>query len=263
LVTVVKGRLHHAGEVVQRLIGLAVLAAALLNVTPAQANAGLHVAPTAQADSAGCHGLDVWNGDVIINTIPPVDGIGAGAGCAVNTWSTLLPGGRLIFDWNMTETGVSPNPDADVYGSDGTPGGLRKIATYDESRCSTPNAPKVVVGTAYLRRNCAAWDYVAATRGTKTSTFQLPGWNLGPLVRTGNRVVYSALGPKLGRELYVSDGARSGSHLLKDIWPGKPSSGIASLHSNGTIATFTADDGHGRANWVTDGTVKGTHKVSG
>ncbi len=62
----------------------------------------------------------------------------------------------------------------------------------------------------------------------------------------------------------MSNGTRTGSYLLRDINPGHGNSFIEDMVSHGKYAaTFTANDGHGRAAWVTNGTVKGTHKVQG
>ena len=72
-----------------------------------------------------------------------------------------------------------------------------------------------------------------------------------------------------GRELWVSDGTREGTRLLKDINPGVDDDGRA-LSSNpqhflslgNGYVVFTADDGvHGREVWSTDGTSEGTRML--
>lgn len=67
-----------------------------------------------------------------------------------------------------------------------------------------------------------------------------------------------------GRELWVTDGTESGTQLVKDIYPGKSSSGISGpFVPSGKFIYFTANDGvHGAELWKTDGTGKGTVRVT-
>jgi ELWxxDGT repeat protein len=63
-----------------------------------------------------------------------------------------------------------------------------------------------------------------------------------------------------GRELWKSDGAATGTILVKDIYPG-PTRGIAgtTMTAFNGLVYFTADDGvHGAELWRTDGTADGT-----
>lgn len=117
---------------------------------------------------------------------------------------------------------------------------------------------------------CPGWSTIT------TDTGDLPGFMPGagaaadgaqfPLYVTmgGRRIAYAADGPTgNGRELWVSGAPFYGTATMVDINPGGSSSNPRYLKSHGSYATFTADDGHGRALWRTDGTVKGTYKVSG
>jgi ELWxxDGT repeat protein len=243
----------------QLVVAIALCSALLGAPSGTLASSDLYVKPTATADAAGCHGLDVWNGSLIINTIPPDDGTDTSfPECAYNGWSVSLPSGRLIFDW--VAFGDNSAAQSDVRSSDGNSGGLRLLGTFGGLRCSVPQKPVVVGQTAYLKAGCLGGDTYTATNGLRSTTFGLPGGNVGPLTPVGNRVVYAALA-KWGREPFVSDGTRTGSHLLKDIWPGAHSSGPQDFVSRGSYATFSADDGNGRARWWTNGTPEGTHKV--
>ncbi len=49
--------------------GALVIAATV--AVPAAAEEGIHVSPGA-TDSYGCYAIDVWNGDVLVRTIPAV-----------------------------------------------------------------------------------------------------------------------------------------------------------------------------------------------
>lgn len=259
----------------RRLIVLAVFAATLLVASPASASAGLHVAPTADADPAGCHGLDVWNGDQIIDTLPPDDGEIFSSNddvyCAFNGWSFVLPNGLLIFDWNMDRIDMyGHTSDTVIWGTDGSQGVMRKLSELTARGCGFTNI-EVVDQTAFISGSCYGSSFITATRGTRQSTFGLPGGRPGTYTenglhrqhafyaRTGKLIVYSADTRNQGRELFVSDGTRNGSHLLKDINPGRNSSDIRALFSSVSYATFSATDGHDRVRWWTNGVT--VHKV--
>jgi ELWxxDGT repeat protein len=84
---------------------------------------------------------------------------------------------------------------------------------------------------------------------------------------TGGRVVFSAkdfdASTPHGDELWVTDGTKGGTKLLKDIEPGSEGSNIAYLTSLGNgKALFKANTTtEGGELWVTDGTAKGTKMV--
>jgi ELWxxDGT repeat protein len=62
-----------------------------------------------------------------------------------------------------------------------------------------------------------------------------------------------------GKELWKSDGTAAGTHILKDIYPGKANSTPYSLAVIGSRIYFQADDGvNGIEPWYTDGTTAGT-----
>jgi ELWxxDGT repeat protein len=70
-----------------------------------------------------------------------------------------------------------------------------------------------------------------------------------------------------GDELWVTDGTRSGTHLVRDINPGKGdalASWLTPLDTGSrSVLLFTAVNHDGEALWRTDGTKAGTHEISG
>ncbi len=65
-----------------------------------------------------------------------------------------------------------------------------------------------------------------------------------------------------GEELWITDGTKSGTKLLKDINPGAGSSAPTNLEASGDKVFFAASDGSsGIELWVSDGTTEGTVRV--
>jgi ELWxxDGT repeat protein len=102
--------------------------------------------------------------------------------------------------------------------------------------------------------------------------------NPGPGVVAGGRLLFAANDGTHGRELWSTDGTKTGTVLVRDINPGREprftfecdvrtDTGLASnpqgLVPSRNGALFTADDGrHGRELWWTDGTARGTRLVA-
>jgi ELWxxDGT repeat protein len=244
-----------------RAVVFGALVIAVTVAAPASAEQGIHVSPGA-VDEHGCYALDVWNGDVLLKTIPAFDG--DPSGCATLGATAFLPNGILLFDWQYPNWGGGLYPgSADLWASDGTTDGTVRIKSYGGYRES--GAWEVVGRAGYL--SVSYWDdghEIVATRGTPASTWTLPGRLSerlqGPLyVVLHGRIFYSATHPTKGRELWVSNGTAASTHLVRDIRRGAHGSHPRSLSSDGTRLRFTANDGTGRRWWVSDGTRAGTH----
>lgn len=78
----------------------------------------------------------------------------------------------------------------------------------------------------------------------------------------GTNIYFSANDGSSGDEPWVTDGTAAGTHILRDINPGKSGSGARDFtYANGFVY-FVADDGtHGFELWKTDGTAEGTTMV--
>lgn len=78
----------------------------------------------------------------------------------------------------------------------------------------------------------------------------------------GNRLFFVADEDAHGVELWQSDGTAQGTRIVRDIFPGAPSSAPSGLTVAGGRLFFTAQDGaHGRELWESDGTEAGTRLV--
>ncbi|MCB9047043.1 MAG: T9SS type A sorting domain-containing protein [Chitinophagales bacterium] len=78
-----------------------------------------------------------------------------------------------------------------------------------------------------------------------------------------DKLFFTASTEAMGSELWVTDGTQSGTHITKDVWPGKVS---ARLSWEGAILNnryyFTAhDSAYSDEIWVSDGTQAGTYLV--
>lgn len=72
------------------------------------------------------------------------------------------------------------------------------------------------------------------------------------------KLIFSAFSPKTGHELWVSNGSKAGTQLLKDITPGNSDSGTAYFTAIGGQLYFVANNSQ---LWKTDGTTRGTQMV--
>ncbi len=81
-------------------------------------------------------------------------------------------------------------------------------------------------------------------------------------LKAGKVIYFRGDDGETGRELWKSDGTRSGTVLVKDINPGPTSSAPANFVYLDGLLYFTADDGKsGRELWRSDGTASGTLRV--
>jgi ELWxxDGT repeat protein len=267
---------------VRRLIVLAVLAAAVFQATPVAAvDIDPYLVPTAP-DANGCTGIEIHGQEGLILTLAAWDGLPNAVHCAkavdqqLSVFNALDH--RLVFTWRRYEWTSrfysTPTFLSYVWETNGHLAGTKLVTSVT---CGGKHPVRFVNETVVVSEVCPGeggccpgWSEIT------TDTGDLPGFQPGagaaadgarfPLYVTmaGRRIAYAANDPAgNGRELWVSGAPFSGSTTMVDINPGGGSSNPRYLKSHGSYATFTADDGHGRTLWRTDGTVKGTYKVSG
>ena len=86
--------------------------------------------------------------------------------------------------------------------------------------------------------------------------------NIDWVMSAGDRVVFSMDSLDSGKELWVSNGKRRGTRLLKDIVPGPGASNPSDPLAFGSMVAFHTRDSAARdAIWVTDGTEDGTTRI--
>lgn len=81
--------------------------------------------------------------------------------------------------------------------------------------------------------------------------------------QNGYKVFFTAQDATSGEELWVSDGTKTGTKMVKDIFPGTTSSGVAWLQrfNNKVVFQAQSDTEIGTELWISDGTEAGTHMV--
>ena len=116
--------------------------------------------------------------------------------------------------------------------------------------------PTDAVATAGAMANSRVAGAALATCGDPHTPRSRPS----DFVDVGGKLFFTAGDGVHGRELWTSDGSRSGTALVKDIKPGKANGSFPySLTAVGGRLFFTADDGkHGQELWTSDGTRAGT-----
>ena len=91
-----------------------------------------------------------------------------------------------------------------------------------------------------------------------------PGSDPAEITQVGSLVFFAATTAAHGRELWVTDGTRAGTHEVADI---NPTAGVGSnpdqLTAMGSNVFFFADNGAGGALWRSDGTTAGTKRLGG
>ena len=182
---------------------------------PAAAEEGIHVSPGA-TDSYGCYAIEVWNGDVLVRTIPASHVITATVP-SLRAASKGPPSCRAASSCSRCVRPPSRSVgDTLVWASDGTTDGTVQLGGYGEFDCD--GAWQIVGRSAYISQSCDLGDdrgstWIVATRGTPASTWTLPGplqvtYGRIPYVVLHGRIFYIATHPTKGSELWVSGGTR-------------------------------------------------------
>ena len=179
-----------------------------------------------------------------------------------------LLNGKVIFSGTTAATG------AEVYVTDGTPGGTFLVSDISAGVTGSNPGEFVLMGSFlyFTAETPLQGRELWRTNGTPAGTTLVkdiaPGTgssnteNNYNLFSNGSYLLFAANTTAAGNELWKSDGTSAGTFLLKDINTGH--SGADSSNPNNfmvlnNIVLFTATDAtHGNEIWKTDGTPAGT-----
>jgi ELWxxDGT repeat protein len=221
----------------------------------------------------GVHGVELWRSD----------GTAAGTYLLADiepgpAWTEgRAPRGLINAGGTVFFVAYTPDTGNELWASDGTPSGTRRVKDINPGPASTIVRSPVALGNRLYFQGCEPltgcelWKSDGTAAGTvlikdikSTSSSSFPS---GLTVLNG--VVYFAANDwTTGTELWKSDGTAAGTVLVKNIdpqpSPNDPYSAVGhaypeSLTAVGNVLVFTASDGvNGKELWRTDGTTAGT-----
>lgn len=107
-------------------------------------------------------------------------------------------------------------------------------------------------------------DGVTASVGIEPKFFKQKNIVVAGAPGKGYKAFFAASDAQHGEELWVTDGTKEGTHLVKDICEGTSSSTPSYLARFNDKVLFAADagDGFGSCVWISDGTEEGTKMIA-
>ncbi len=209
--------------------------------------------------SDGVNGRELWASDgTVPGTAMIVDLEPTGSAFPYDT--DLVPfAGHTYFGF------FDPVLGRELFRTDGTPGGTGIVVDLEPgSDWSDPVS--LFAGSTHMIWNAynppdSAYEVMATDGVTVTRLDSNPDGDDEPSEARGalgDRILFSARGPGIGEELFVTDGTPAGTELIADIEPGGSSSPEHFGHGLG-LAFFRATTvAEGGEPWVTDGEAGGT-----
>jgi trimeric autotransporter adhesin len=151
-----------------------------------------------------------------------------------------------------------------IYKTDGTIKGTKKIVDIQGSNLVAYNVSDNGM-VYYMVYNWSAFSYeMWRTDGSPAGTVLLANnvYNSSGITVAGNQAFFIAGDGASGYELWKTDGSNAGTNIVKDIFPGSPSSYPFSLIAFNNQLYFGAYDGSGYYSfWKTDGREQGTTRL--
>ncbi|HXU29858.1 MAG TPA: hypothetical protein VN851_04700 [Thermoanaerobaculia bacterium] len=183
------------------------------------------------------------------------DGLGSTRRIGNSTGGSLLTpvGNRLMFFSGR-----------EIWSSDGTSAGTRRVATLPNDRVTFAVAGGRVFLTIgninFEPRELWVTDFTPA--GTRRLLSFLGGVEIDGLLALGGKVGFNAKDAAHGTELWSSDGTPGGTHLVKDICPGACQGAWAvAISAFGRIWFAGSTPQRGNELWTSDLTAAGTRLV--
>ena len=228
----------------------------------------------------GVNGGELWVSDGTSEGTQLVKDINPGS-------KNSLPENLTVFDNRLYFSAFDAENGKELWVSDGTSEGTQLVKDIN------PNSGNYIYSNSSLPKNLTVFDdrlYFTAfdadngkelwvsdgtSEGTQlvkdinpSSDYFGPGFAPDELTVFDDLLYFTASDGVNGGELWVSDGTSEGTQLVKDIYPGKNSYGIANSSAPKNLTVFddelyfTASDGvNGNELWVSDGTSEGTQLV--
>jgi ELWxxDGT repeat protein len=179
----------------------------------------------------GVHGAEPWVSDGSDPGTIPLADLSPGAsgsffGQIFGLYRNTFAAGRWFFSAHAS------TPDAEMYVSDGTPGGTSLLAP--------------------INHQTSAFDLAFLGSGLASPQ---------SLADLGGKLVFQATDGVSGEELWKSDGTAAGTTLVADLVPGANGSFPYLLTAFGGGLFFTTQTGTNDGLWKTDGTAAGTAQI--
>lgn len=153
----------------------------------------------------------------------------------------------------------------EIWGSDGTPAGTRRLAALPGPGGDSPPPIVVAASRAYFFNGDNSQREIWTTDGTPAGTRRVGvvyGDLQGNLLALGAKVAFLGHDPDRGFELWASDGTTAGTRQVKDVCPGSCGGtfelGISAL---GRIWFPGFNPDRGIEVWTSNLTAAGTHQV--
>jgi ELWxxDGT repeat protein len=200
----------------------------------------------------GSNGSELWSSDgTSVGTVKIKD-IGSPYGAVAKTANNF---------YYLTSSYSYNNPKMIIVKSDGTTSGTFTVAEFSDIRSSLVSVGNYVYFIAIQTNSTELWKISVNDNAiSRVKTFSASaGYYSSDLVEFQGEIVFNYADPQYGMELWISDGTESGTHLLKDIYPGTNDSQPGGFTKFQDRLYFVANDGsHGDELWSTKGTSEST-----
>jgi ELWxxDGT repeat protein len=210
----------------------------------------------------GLNGQRLWTASGPAWQAAPLAGCPGGCPRLLDPSPLVALGSRILF------SAYSPAGSTDLWSTDGTGPGTRKVATLCQSSCALwPRKILPLLGQGFFLAGSDSDFALWRTDGTAAGTVRVAAQRRDPFHRDlraaqiGNRFVFVGNSRELGPELWVSDGTTDGTGPLT-VFGVTFSSNPAGLVALGDRVAFLTSEGFARHLWLSGGTAASTVEVT-